>query len=296
MLGVVVPAGFASTCPAVGQWQESGGESLETAALFDRLAGAQVIVLGEQHGRATQHRWQLHTLAALHSRQPNMVIGLEMLPRAAQPVLDAWVEGRLKREEFIEESDWHRVWGHDPDLYMPILHFARMHRVPLIALNVERDLARRLAAEGWDAVPARERHHVSAPAEAPAAYREWLGEVFEAHPTGATEEPDLERFVRAQLVWDRVMAAALAEHARPDRLVVALAGSGHVRFGHGIPHQLADLGIRDTRVLLPWPAGPDCEPPDAGLADAVFGIEPAARRVQPSQPPQPSLPSPVHRP
>ena len=83
------------------------------------------------------------------------------------------------------------------------------------------------------------------------------------------------RFVEAQLTWDRAMAEILAQaHRRnPDGLVVGIVGRGHAEFGHGIPHQLADLGIDAVQVLLPWSAEAACAELPAGIADAVFVVD-----------------------
>ncbi|WP_355660920.1 ChaN family lipoprotein [Halomonas salifodinae] len=269
-----------------GRWQATDGSRLHTPALLAELAGQRVVLLGEQHDRLAHHRWQLHTLAGLHAHQPDLVIGLEMLPREAQPALDAWVAGELDEAAFLEASDWHRHWGFDPDLYLPILHFARMHRLPLLALNVTPALRQRLASDGWDAVPRDERHAITPPAAPPAAYREALSEVFRAHPTGADDETALARFIDAQLVWDRAMATALAEASGPGRLVVGLMGHGHLRHGHGVPHQLHDLGIAAQRSLLPWPLNANaCEPPPRDLADALFLLGDEAP-FEPAAPPR----------
>ncbi|GAA0576799.1 ChaN family lipoprotein [Halomonas salifodinae] len=275
-----------NACPdaAPGQWQATDGTPLGTPALLSELAAQRVVLLGEQHDRLAHHRWQLHTLAGLHAHQPDLVIGLEMLPREAQPALDAWIAGELDEAAFLEASDWHRHWGFDPGLYLPILHFARMHRIPLLALNVTPALRQRLAGEGWDAVPSAERHAITPPAAPPAAYREALTEVFRAHSTGADSEASLESFIAAQLVWDRAMATALAEASGPGRLVVGLMGQGHLRHGHGVPHQLYDLGIAAQRRLLPWSAA-DCEAPPRDLADALFLLGDEAP-FEPTAPPR----------
>lgn len=93
------------------------------------------------------------------------------------------------------------------------------------------------------------------------------------------------RFLDGQLLWDRAMAEALAGAVRdhPDALVVGLMGSGHVVHGYGVEHQLRDLGVVDVGSLLPWDGDSDCTDLVAGVADAVFGILPAAhtKAVQP---------------
>ncbi|PRY73692.1 ChaN family lipoprotein [Halomonas ventosae] len=277
-------AALADDCPAPGQWQVAGGETQTTAGLMAELAGSDVVLLGEQHDRLDHHRWQLHTLAALHAHRPGMVIGLEMLPREAQPALDAWVAGELDEAALLEQSDWYRAWGFDPELYLPILHFARMQRIPLLALNVTPALRGRLATEGWEAVPAQERFGITPPAPAPPAYRASLEAIYAQHADRDDESADLERFIAAQLVWDRAMATALVDAAAEGSLVAGLMGQGHLADGDGVPYQLDDLGLGDHRSLLPWTPGPDCQPP-AARADALYvlGDESA---FQPPEPPR----------
>jgi len=261
-----------ANCMSPGDWRDSSGEPLSPIDLYQNLAEADVVLLGETHDRMEHHRWQLHTMAALHARRPDMVIGLEMLPRPAQPALDAWVAGELDESTFLEKSEWARAWGFDARLYLPILHFARMNRIPLLALNLDRPLIARLREEGWDSVPPADRHHITPPAPATDSYRDYLGEVLVAHPTGAEDGGDLDRFVAAQLVWDRAMAAGLAQAVDEGRFAVGLMGSGHLEYGHGVPHQLQDLGVTNARVLLPWEVDAECTGPKPGVADAVFAI------------------------
>jgi uncharacterized iron-regulated protein len=265
----------ARACPAPGQWVTDDGERRSTAALIPELAQRRVLLLGEQHDRLDHHRWQLYTLAALHAHRPSMVIGLEMLPREAQPALDAWIAGKLDEDDFLAASDWQQAWGFDPALYLPILHFARMQRIPLVALNVTPALRGRLAMQGWGAVPAEERFGITPPAPAAPAYRERLTAIFEQHVDLDDDPAGLARFIAAQLVWDRAMADALADAARPDNLagpdplVVGLMGQGHLANGDGVPAQLDDLGLTDHRSLLPWTPAGDCAAP-AQHADARY--------------------------
>ncbi|WP_299317015.1 ChaN family lipoprotein [uncultured Halomonas sp.] len=270
LLAGLPAAALADECPAPGQWQRDG-QVADAATLLAGLAERRVMLLGEQHERLAHHRWQLHTLAGLHAHEPRMAIGLEMLPREAQPVLDAWVAGELDEAGFLAESDWLGSWGYDPDAYLPILHFARMQRIPLLALNVTPALRQRIAEEGWEAIPPEERHAITPPTPASEGYREALAEVYAHHPSAEDAEAGLERFVAAQLVWDRAMAQGLADASADTPLVVGLMGRGHVTYGHGVPHQLADLGIAQAATLLPWPAEESCPPPE-GIADALFTL------------------------
>lgn len=269
-------------CMSPGQWRVPGsGTATDAAAVVAGARNAQFVLLGEQHDDADHHRWQLHSIAMLHAVRPQMAIGLEMLPRRMQPALDRWVAGELTEHEFLKQSDWANVWGYDAGLYLPILHFARLHRVPLIALNVERSLTREVGRRGWAAVPAERKEGVGDPAPASAAYRAMLRQWFRYHTDEAEtaeDAEDFERFVEAQLTWDRAMAEALHSAARrnPKLLVVGIIGTGHLRQGHGVPHQLRALGAKRVLVWLPVSSDTACAQLVEGLADAVFAVGPSS--------------------
>ena len=278
---VVTPVALA--CPQPGDWLEpTSGARPSHQAVLAQVSQRPVVLLGETHDHADHHRWQLQLLAGLYALRPDLVIGFEAFPRSAQPVLDRWKAGDLSEEAMLEESRWDEIWGFDPGLYLPLLHFARMHRIPLVALNVERDLVRQVGKAGWDAVPVAEREGLSPPRPPAEGYIDSLLETYRQHrpdpddPSIARDDPAFRRFVAAQQVWDRAVAEALAaaRQAADRPLVVGLIGQGHLAYGHGVPWQLADLGIEGAAVLLPFEPGEDCAAPPAGLADALFVIAP----------------------
>ncbi len=294
------PAGTTAPadCVPVGAWVAlSSGDRprAEPGTLLHDAARAEVVLLGESHDNFDHHRWQLQTLSVLHAARPRMAIGFEMFPRRVQPVLDRWVSGELDEAAFLAAAEWRTVWSFDPGLYLPLFHFARMNRIPMVALNVERGLTRAVSAKGFAAIPPAEREGVTPPAPPPEAYVAALFESWLAHvPAGepgkdrakpSRDDPQFKRFVESQQVWDRAMAQALADaRARdPQRLVVGIMGSGHIVDGHGVPHQLRDLGVKRVVSFVPWDRDTDCARLVAGLADAVFGM-PAPLGTGPQRP------------
>ena len=290
-------AAAAQECPA-GAWLRPGdgrAALLPAAKLLADMSQLEVVLLGERHDDADHHRWQLHTLAALHGRRPEMVIGFEAFPRRVQPALDKWVAGELTAQQFLAEVRWDEIWNVPAELYLPLFEFARLHRVPLVALNVERKLTEAIAEKGWEAVPQGEREGVAKASPAPPAYRDELFDVYREHlaargkdgEKAAKSDPAFRNFVEAQQTWDRAMAEALARRAaagaEPRPLVVGIAGSGHLRDGYGIPLQLRSLGITRVGILLPIAAQSECTELRAGLADAVFAL-PEARSAKPPPP------------
>jgi uncharacterized iron-regulated protein len=284
----------AQACSKVGIWlNPATGKPIAPGQLMAALAHRSVILLGEQHDKAEHHRWQLQTLAHLYARNRNIVVGFEMFPRRVQPALDRWSAGTINMDEFLSESDWEKVWGFNPGLYVSLFHFMRQNRLPMIALNVDRDLIARIGRDGWDAIPSDERDGLSNSAPASKAYLRNLVRVYVDSHSGsgqrnnsrpkegtdyssAMEDDAFKRFVAAQLTWDRAMAEALAAARRkfPSSLVIGILGQGHAKFGHGVPHQLADLGVTNTAVLLPVEPDAVCKGLPATIADAVFVVPP----------------------
>ena len=265
-------------CGSPGQWLAPAEPTSPLAAdrLLADLAQRQVVLLGESHDSAEDHRWQLHTLARLQALHPELAVGFEMFPRRLQPVLDRWVAGELAEAEFLEKVDWNRTWGFDAQDYLPLFHFARMSRLPMLALNVERSLPDAVGKQGWDGVADERKEGLSRPALPSKAYRRELKAVFEHHGDKKRDKAAFERFVEAQTVWDRAMAQAAAEHLRhhPSTLVVAILGAGHVRHGYGVAHQLKDLGIGRIGTLITWNQADDCSLMGTDVADALYVVSP----------------------
>lgn len=290
-------AGSACLTPAAWNLPDSGRfRSTTPNAVLTASARHDVVLLGEMHADDDHHRWQLQALAGLYALRPEMVIGFEMFPRRLQPVLDRWVAGELTDKQFMEQSEWETVWSLPLELYLPLFQFARINRIPMVALNVDRKLNKAITAKGWDAVPPAEREGVSRALPPVPAYRDFLFEVYRQHTAMhghnvskvRKEDPAFRYFVESQTTWDRAMAEALAQRlhvktgsARP--LVVGIIGSGHVRYGYGVPHQLRDLGVTQVGTLLPMDADTNCHDLRSGLADAVFALPPQAA-AQPDPP------------
>jgi uncharacterized iron-regulated protein len=282
VLAGLVAAGASAQCVPAAAWVVPGDAAktpLTTQDIVARISARNIVLLGEQHDAIDHHRWQLQMLAALHAVRPDVVVGFEMFPRRVQGVLDRWVAGELTESQLLAQADWRNVWQLDAALYLPLFQWARINRVPMLALNVERTFIREVAEKGFDAVPVERREDVSRPADPSDDYVNWLLGVFRQHqrPGSASVtavDAGFRRFVESQQVWDRAMAEVLAAaHRRPrNPLVVAILGSGHVVRGFGVPHQLKALGVGEVMTLLPWDATADCTELVKGYADAVYGL------------------------
>jgi uncharacterized iron-regulated protein len=221
------------------------GSELDKSKFLKDISQKQAVLLGERHDIAEIHRWQLHTANYLHAFRPKMLMGFEMFPVRLQPVLDKWTAGELGTEEFLKESQWEKVWGFPPEIYLPLFHFCRQNAVPMIALNCYRELVTRVGKEGWENVPESERDGLTPSAPALCGHKKYLAKLMGREPE--------ERFIRAQQTWDRAFACnikkALDKYGR-DHLMIGIIGKGHLEYGYGTPYQLKDLGVDNTAVLL----------------------------------------------
>jgi uncharacterized iron-regulated protein len=260
-----------------GSWIDSRtGTTIAPEVAVDRLATVRVVLLGESHDRLVDHLWQAEVVARLAERGPAPTVGLEMLPRSAQPALDAWAVGHLSPEEFLSQSRWAEVWGFDAALYRPLLDLCRDRRLPMLALNCDRPLVTLVGRDGWQALPEAERGWLTPAAAALPEYRRYLFEITGGLRPGraaqSPEDPAFDRFVRAQQVWDRAFACSIAEAlaTHGEGPIVGMIGRGHLEYGFGTPWQLADLGIPDVVVALPEPPDALFEPSDPPIADILY--------------------------
>jgi uncharacterized iron-regulated protein len=238
---------------------------LET--LIDALTEKRVVFVGESHDRYEHHLNQLAIIRGLHERGKDLAIGMEFFQQPFQPALDAFVAGEISEKEMLRRTDYFERWRYDYRLYRPIVRFAREHGIPIIALNLEEEVTRKVGDGGIESLTEEERARIPAKIDRDdEAYRARVKAVFEHHPKASDSE--FENFLSVQLLWDEGMAERAAEYleTNPQKSMVILAGSGHLEYGQGIPKRLLRRLPVESAVLL---NGSDREP-DPGLADYLL--------------------------
>ncbi|MBL1260043.1 MAG: ChaN family lipoprotein [Thiotrichaceae bacterium] len=286
-----------SLCIVANQWYNPDDMGvIDSNKFLKEAAKGRVTLLGEHHAQGDHQRWELHTLVALHAHNPNMAIGFEMFPRNAQPVLDKWIAGELSEAEFLEQSNWQRYWNFDAKYYLPLFHFARMNQIPIHALNVSKELLKKVRKEGWQNIVDADREGVSDPAPPGEGYKNLLIAIYQqhsAHKPGAKKgeqdsaadlaSPGFKRFLQGQTLWDAAMAQIIFHETEkdPSLLFVGVMGSGHLVNDYGIPDQLKSLGQQEVTTMIAWHDDFGCEGIDGQFADAIIGMNMPAEATQP---------------
>lgn len=270
---------------------DSAGASLGNTAVLDLnafstvqqlipvLARKRVVFVGEQHNRLEHHLVQLEIISRLHEQHPQLqlAIGMEVFQQPFQQPLDDYIAGDITEQQMLRATEYYERWKMDYRLYAPILRYARVHGLPVIALNPPSELTRKVGRAGLVDLTPEERAGLPAEIDrSDTAYEQRLREVFEMHPNDSKQS--FENFLEVQLLWDEGMAERAAGflQAHPQHLLVVLAGAGHLAYGSAIPQRLTRRLAVDTAIIINNWQGL-VEP---GLAD--FLLLPAERSLPPA--------------
>lgn len=242
--------------------------------ILHSMSGQKLLFLGEHHANEQHHQWQLEVLQKI-TQQGQWALGLESFPRRQQKTLDEWINKTISYDEFIRKVGWDDFWSFPSELYRPILELARERNIPLIALNVDRELIRKTGHMGWENIPGNEREGVNNPNPPDKAYVRRLAISFQKHNTheiGDETKQHFRRFVEQQLLWDTAMAQAIndAHQAYPDRQIVSIIGSWHLIEKLGVPYQLKSLWQQQSYVAIPWDENLNCHEITGEYADVIY--------------------------
>ena len=226
----------------------NNGNTIHLSDLPGAYPHHRIFLVGEHHTSAGHHQAQLAVIQSLVAAGRKVAVGMEMFRSDSQPALDAWVAGKLEPDKFeaVYQDNWNYPWP----LYQPILIYARDNRLPVVGLNVPREVTRQVAYQGFDSLSAKERKDLPfVTCDVDPDYMAYIRKAYGAHGHG---QMNFTHFCEAQLVWDKSMAAGALRflEANPEHTIVVLAGSGHVRKG-GIPAQLKKMAPVDHLVILP---------------------------------------------
>lgn len=219
--------------------------------LIEELKGVRLVFMGELHDREGHHRAQLQVIRALREAGVPVVVGLEMIRRENQGALDLWVAGKMNEESFFKV--YRQNWSMWP-VYRDIFHYARQAKIPMLGLNLPREITQQVARNGFASLSPRQLGELpGVRCDVDARYQEFIRRSLGGHAHNGAQ---FLHFCEAQLLWDSVMAQTLLDYLarHPDAVVVVLAGSGHA-WKHGIPEQIRRRQGIEMRVLLPEVVG-----------------------------------------
>lgn len=220
-------------------WTDAGRAAprrIDVDALADRLLRYDVVFFGEFHDHPGVHLGEMRLLSALYARDPNWILSLEQFERDVQGVVDDYLAGKIGEVTLIDKG---RAWDNYASAYRPLLLFAKLHDLPVVAAEAPEWAVDCVGDAGpgiLDKFTPQERSWVAAELHVtPGPYRDKFMAFQKgsaAHGGGASTPEALakaERSFAAQVLRDDTMAesiaAALARY--PGKKLLHITGSFH---------------------------------------------------------------------
>lgn len=227
-------------------------KSLQTiASITPKLAKHRTVFVGEQHDQYSDHLNQLAIIKNLHKHwKTNTSIGLEMIQQPYQSYLDDFIAGKISEANMLKGTQWYDRWRYDFRLYRPIFSYAKINKIPLVALNIPKELTQKITKVGIKGLNKKERQQLPALIDkSNARYVNRITSVFKKH--SHTSSKGIAKFLDAQLAWDEGMAFSAAKYLNknPTKHMVIIAGGGHVINRSGIPDRL-DRQIQSRSAVV----------------------------------------------
>jgi len=232
------------------------GEPVPQDVMLDDLSTVRIVYIGEIHTIARHHELQAEILRGLSDRDVKLAVGMEMFPRENQPILDLWQTGNQSVADLIMELGT----GHWTNLqdYEKVLTLARERHAPIVGLNARDTLVRKVARGGLDGLTESEMREIPEGVEKINPLQDRLLRLrLKVHK--AFEKASLDRIVIAQALRDATMAETVSRFLDSsdgkNRLMLVIAGSGHVNYGFGIPERVQRRNPLPYRVVMPTESG-----------------------------------------
>ncbi len=221
--------------------------------IIDSLSDARVTYLGERHDRQGIHEAQLRVLRALASKG-QVAVAMEMFQRPFQEFIDAYLAGKISERDFLKKTEYFKRWGFNYHFYRPMVEFCKEHHIPVIAMNLPKELSKKIARSGMGSLDKVEKREL--PRELDLGnrlYRQMLRKIYQGHESDNLQ--DFDNFFQAQIAWDETMAKSIADFLlkHPAKKMLVIVGGGHVAYGYGIPSRVERRikGIEQNIVLFP---------------------------------------------
>ena len=246
------------------------GRQVDPPAFWARLAKARAVCVGEEHPNPHHHWVQLEVVRHLAKDvgRGKLALGLEMIQRPFQGVLDDYAAKRIDAAALRSRTGWEDRWGYDWGFYGPTFDVAVAAGAPLLALNTERELTKKVSRKGLASLDATDRAKLPQLDLDNAAHKAWWDELMsgmggaaahskpeesppaEDKPEPKKDKPAMpspENIYAAQVLWDETMADGGAKWlaAHPAGHLVVLAGNGHCH-DSAIVGRLKRRGVADA--------------------------------------------------
>jgi uncharacterized iron-regulated protein len=224
--------------PLVGKiWDQRGQRFVDEATLAASVSAAEFVILGEVHDNPDHHAVQARLVGAIGAtRRP--ALAFEMLEEDDQPAVDSAMAREAGDPDAIARAvDWEHSGWYAFSMYRPIFAAGLAAKMPIVAANLPRKVAKDVAFQGEAALPEKVRAALQrAGPLAPETVASWRDEMKSSHCDAPMPEEILDRLALAQRARDAQMALRMIGGASSGAVLVT--GNGHARVDRAVPDVL----------------------------------------------------------
>ncbi|WED26453.1 ChaN family lipoprotein [Vibrio sp. DW001] len=216
------------------------GAPISLSTFVDEIATADVVLVGEWHSHSGVHHFQADLLQALDAENIAFVLAMEQFSRDKQSIIDDYLKGNIGEQALIKQGD---AWSNYPSDYRPLIEYAKINVVPVIAANAPNDIVRCINKEGLgylNKLPDEKRSFVAQEIETgDSPYKKKFIATMH-HGT----EAKINTLFAAQITRDETMGESIVRilNKYPNHKVILTAGKFHTEGGLGVGasvHKLA---------------------------------------------------------
>jgi uncharacterized iron-regulated protein len=248
----------------------------DPVAIARAMQGHHVILLGEVHDSGLQHALRADALRRFVASGARPALAFEQFDTERQGDIERARREKPRDADYLIAQAQSARSGWQWEFYRPYVELALEYDLPIVAANLSRSDAMKVATGGWrelfDPATQRELKLDALPGAVRNAHEQAIAEGHcNLLPASA-----LPAMARAQIARDIALARAISPYA--GKGVVLLAGNGHVRNDIGVPLWLsADARKSMMTISLLERSLDNALPTEAAAFDRYVLTEPAQR-------------------
>jgi len=271
-------AGCAATTPSLDD------DPVAMARLIAaRARHVQVVYLGESHDNPYHHMDQARVLEAMLVGGARPALAFEMLAQDQQPAVDEAMLEKADPAAVGKRLRWvERGWP-DFEMYRPLFDLGRRYGLPVVAIDLEQPLVRRIAKEALGALPAGERSGLVSRLAPDADRERGIARDIEAAHCGLLPAAAVPGMVDAWHARNVAMARRILQALEQAPQVVVIVGRGHQAPG-GMADQVEALRPGTSQLAVDFVEVGREEPDQAPPANHIVWPTPPVERPDPCAP------------
>ena len=217
--------------PAYTIFSSNGKKATYTRMVKD-LTRADVVFFGELHNNPIAHWLELEVAKSLYETNANLVLAMEMFETDDQIVVDEYLKGKIGETHLLSEA---KVWDNYQTDYKPLVDFAKINGLKLIATNIPRRYANLVYRKGLSSLDSLSREALAWITPLPiqidlelSGYKNMIDQM-EGHGVGTGKNLAI-----SQAIKDATMAHFILKNKTSDNIIFHINGAYHSQNGEGI--------------------------------------------------------------